>query len=67
MEYTGFKQSELKECMELMEEKVAEEPMTASRRQLNAVKKKYENTKYLEVSTNLELPNSKHVIDASSK
>ena len=67
MEYTGFKKSELIECMELMEDKVAEEPITASRRQLNAVKKKYENIKYLEVSTNLQLPNTKHVIDASSK
>lgn len=64
MEYTGFSESELTTCMERMAEKVAEEPITASRRQLNAVKKKYENNKYLEVSTNVELPNVKYVMDA---
>jgi len=64
MEYTGFSESELTTCMERMEEKVAEEPITASRCQLNAVKKKYENNKYLEVSTNVELPNVKYVMDA---
>lgn len=51
--------------MERMAEKVAEEPITASRRQLNAVKKKFENSKYLEVSVNLELPNIQYVLEAN--
>jgi hypothetical protein len=65
MEYTGFSEFELTTCMERMAEKVGEEPITASRRQLNAVKKKYENSKYLEVSTNVELPNVQYVLDAN--
>ena len=65
MEYTGFSEFELTTCMERMAEKVGEEPITASRRQLNAVKKKYENNKYLEVSTNVELPNVQYVLDAN--
>mmetsp|Transcript_22463 Transcript_22463/g.38418 ORF Transcript_22463/g.38418 Transcript_22463/m.38418 type:complete len:495 (+) Transcript_22463:47-1531(+) len=65
MEYTGFSEFELTTCMERMAEKVGEEPITASRRQLNAVKKKYENSKYLEVSTNVELPNVQYVLEAN--
>jgi hypothetical protein len=65
MEYTGFSEFELTTCMERMAEKVGEEPITASRRQLNAVRKKYENSKYLEVSTNVELPNVQYVLDAN--
>mmetsp|Transcript_8893 Transcript_8893/g.12738 ORF Transcript_8893/g.12738 Transcript_8893/m.12738 type:complete len:493 (-) Transcript_8893:259-1737(-) len=65
MEYTGFCEYELTTCMERMAEKVAEEPITASRRQLNAVKKKFENSKYLEVSVNLELPNIQYVLEAN--
>ena len=65
MEYTGFSEYELTICMELMAEKVAEEPVTASRRTLNAVKKKWENEKYLEVSTNLELPDVQYVLEAN--
>lgn len=36
--------------------KVSEEPVTASRRQLVAVKRKYDNRKYLNVSTEIGLP-----------
>eukprot|EP00574_Skeletonema_japonicum_P005166 CAMPEP_0201714922 /NCGR_PEP_ID=MMETSP0593-20130828/1182_1 /ASSEMBLY_ACC=CAM_ASM_000672 /TAXON_ID=267983 /ORGANISM="Skeletonema japonicum, Strain CCMP2506" /LENGTH=494 /DNA_ID=CAMNT_0048204237 /DNA_START=288 /DNA_END=1772 /DNA_ORIENTATION=- len=65
MEYTGFCEYELTTCMERMVEKVSEEPITASRRQLNAVKKKFESSKYLEVSVNLELPNIQYVLEAN--
>lgn len=65
MEYTGFSEFELTSCMGRMAEKVGEEPITASRRQLNAVKKKYENNKYLEVSTNVELPSLQYVLEAN--
>ena len=66
MEYTGFSEYELTTCMERMAEKVAEEPVTASRRTLNAVKKKWENEKYLEVSTKLELPDVQYVLEANN-
>lgn len=56
LEYTGFTALEVIECAEIIAKKVSEEPVTASRRQLVAVKRKYENRKYLSVSQNLRLP-----------
>lgn len=56
LEYTGFTRREIILCAEIVAHKVAEEPVTASKRQLVAVKKKYDNKKYLNVSTGLRLP-----------
>mmetsp|Transcript_13117 Transcript_13117/g.15416 ORF Transcript_13117/g.15416 Transcript_13117/m.15416 type:complete len:463 (-) Transcript_13117:296-1684(-) len=50
LEYSEFDVEELRECARLIAEKVGEEPITASRRKLGAVKKKYENRKYMHVS-----------------
>jgi len=50
LEYTGFKANELQECAKLIAVKVGEEPITASKRKLFAVKRKYENRKYMHVS-----------------
>jgi hypothetical protein len=44
------------ECARDIAKKVAEEPVTASRRELTSVKKKYDNRKYLDVSTEYDLP-----------
>jgi len=55
LEYTEFGEEELRECARLIAEKVGEEPITASRRKLGAVKKKYENRKYMHVSA-MRLP-----------
>ena len=65
MEYTGFNEYNLTKCMERMTEKVGESPITASRRQLNAVKKKFENKKYMEVATYLDLPSVDYVLKAN--
>mmetsp|Transcript_6726 Transcript_6726/g.7297 ORF Transcript_6726/g.7297 Transcript_6726/m.7297 type:complete len:478 (+) Transcript_6726:159-1592(+) len=56
IEYTGFSRFQIIDCAELVSKKVAEETVTASRRQLLAVKRKYDNKKYLNVSTQLRLP-----------
>lgn len=55
LEYTEFDVEELRECARVIAEKVGEEPITASRRRLGAVKKKYENRRYLHVSA-MRLP-----------
>jgi len=56
LEYTGFQKSEIFECSAIMSKKIAEEPVTASRRQLVAVKRKYDNRKFSHVSKAIELP-----------
>jgi len=56
LEYTGFTRREIIVCAEIIAKKVSEEPVTASKRQLVAVKRKYDNKKYLNVSTVLRLP-----------
>jgi len=63
LEYTGYTSSELIECAKEIAKKVAEEPVTASRRELIAVKKKYDNTKYLRVSTDYDLPKLPRSLD----
>ena len=56
LEYTGFTKKEICDCAEVVATKVSEEPVTASKRQLVAVKRKYDNKKYMNVSTELRLP-----------
>jgi len=56
LEYTQFDEKLLIECARDIAKKVAEEPVTASRRELTSVKKKYDNRKYLDVSTEYDLP-----------
>lgn len=62
MEYTGSNEYELTMCMELITEKADEETPDA----LKAVKKKWENEKYLQVSSKLELPNIFYVLEANA-
>jgi hypothetical protein len=53
MEYTKFDEKELWRCMTHVAQKVSGPAICASKRNLIAVKKKYENKKYLSVSTDL--------------
>ena len=55
-EYSGYTLSDVSDCARLIARKVGEEPVTASRRQLVAVKKKYATDKYRNVSENYENP-----------
>jgi hypothetical protein len=50
-EYTGFDEAEVMFCAAMVAKKVSEEPVTASRRQLIAVKRKYSLEKFLGVSS----------------
>jgi len=61
LEYTGFKSSELLDCASVIARKIGEEPVTASKRQLVAVKRKYDNKKYQFVSTSVDLPCASHI------
>ncbi|KAL7473367.1 hypothetical protein ACHAXS_013816 [Conticribra weissflogii] len=63
MEYTEFEKDELVKVMGEICDRVAEEPITASRRQLTAVKRKYSNKKYLSVATEIQLPSIHHVTE----
>lgn len=63
MEYTEFEKGELIKVMGEICDRVAEEPITASRRQLTAVKRKYSNKKYLSVATEIQLPSIHHVTE----
>jgi hypothetical protein len=56
LEYTGFDRHDLILCAERIAEKVAIEPVTASKRQLIAVKKKYNSAKFLNISEDYSLP-----------
>lgn len=56
LEYTGFETSAIKECATIICEKLDEEVMTASRRELVAVKRKYDSTKYQSISTEVVNP-----------
>jgi len=56
LEYTNFTPNEVIECAKVIAQKVGEEPVTASRRQLVAVKRKYENRRYMHVSSAVSLP-----------
>ncbi|KAL3765188.1 hypothetical protein ACHAWU_010379 [Discostella pseudostelligera] len=61
MEYTQFDEKELWKCIALVAQKVSGPSICASKRHLNAVKKKYENKKYLSVSTDLVDPDVRFV------
>jgi len=66
IDYTSFEKKELIECAECIAKHVAQEPVTASRRQLIAVKRKFDNKKYNFVSGNVDNPNPKDLIEAAS-
>lgn len=51
LEYTQFDPKELWKCMTLVAQKICGPAICASKRNLTAVKKKYENRKYLSVSS----------------
>jgi len=61
LEYTRFKRSELIECSSIIARKIGEEPVTASKRQLVAVKRKFDNKKFQHISTNVDLPSEKFI------
>jgi hypothetical protein len=54
----------LLKCAEEIARYVDEEPITASRRQLIAVKKKFENKKYGQVSSDIRNPVYQDLADA---
>lgn len=54
MEYTDFDESEIRQCIADIARKVSEEQVTMSNRQLIAVKRKYDQEKYENISC---LPN----------
>mmetsp|Transcript_15905 Transcript_15905/g.23710 ORF Transcript_15905/g.23710 Transcript_15905/m.23710 type:complete len:489 (-) Transcript_15905:227-1693(-) len=56
LEYTGFSRTVLYDCAKEIAKKVAEEPVTASNRELLAVKKKYDQRKFLFISSEYALP-----------
>jgi cyclin B len=56
LEYTGLSKNFLYDRAKEISRKIAEEPVTASNRELLAVKKKYDQRKYLFVSTEYDLP-----------
>ena len=56
LEYTQFDTEELRKCIALVAQKVSNPATRTSKMQLNAVKKKYENEKYLSVSSKLVDP-----------
>jgi len=64
LEYTDFSQGMLLKCAEEIARYVDEEPITASRRQLIAVKKKFENKKYGQVSSDIRNPVYQDLADA---
>ena len=56
LEYTGYSRYDIIDCATHIAKKVSEEPVTASNRELIAVKRKYDSKKYLHVSTSVNLP-----------
>lgn len=56
LEYTGYSRYDIIDCATHIAKKVSEEPVTASNRELIAVKRKYDSKKYLNVSTSVDLP-----------
>mmetsp|Transcript_9261 Transcript_9261/g.13132 ORF Transcript_9261/g.13132 Transcript_9261/m.13132 type:complete len:276 (+) Transcript_9261:775-1602(+) len=65
IEYTGFNENEITKCSKLIIKKLGEEPITNSRRQLVAAKRKYDNKKYQFVSTSFDLPTVKTIQSTS--
>jgi len=62
MEYTEFDEDTLIQCMTIVAEKINEPAISASRRHLNAVRKKYEHRKYLSVSSIVDPPSIQYVL-----
>jgi len=58
IEFTGFKLDAIKECAAIIAQKVGEEPVTASRRQLVSVKRKYDQRRFHHVSSIVNLPHA---------
>lgn len=56
LEYTNFDKAALLKCASEIAKHVAEEPVTASRRQLIAVKKKFDNKKFSQISMEIRNP-----------
>lgn len=67
LDYTGFDEGRLLKCAEDIAKHVAEEPITASRRQLIAVKKKFDNRKYCQVSSDVRNPVYQELANACRK
>lgn len=65
LEYTGFEIPILLEIASIIAQRVAEEPVTASRRQLVAVKRKYDARRYGHVSTSFPEPKVEHIFKGS--
>eukprot|EP00568_Trieres_chinensis_P018239 CAMPEP_0183323278 /NCGR_PEP_ID=MMETSP0160_2-20130417/73938_1 /TAXON_ID=2839 ORGANISM="Odontella Sinensis, Strain Grunow 1884" /NCGR_SAMPLE_ID=MMETSP0160_2 /ASSEMBLY_ACC=CAM_ASM_000250 /LENGTH=538 /DNA_ID=CAMNT_0025490607 /DNA_START=28 /DNA_END=1644 /DNA_ORIENTATION=- len=61
LEYTGFEEKVLLSCAKLIATKVGEDPVTASKRQLVAVKRKYGHGKFRHVSTAISQPCVKYI------
>jgi len=62
LEYTGYSMEEIMDCAAVIARKIGEEPVTASRRQLVAVKRKFDNRKYQYVSNpSIQLPSVKFI------
>lgn len=55
-DYSGYSEEDIVECAALIAKKVGEEPVTASRRQLVAVKKKYSTEKFGNIADKYDNP-----------
>jgi len=61
LDYTGFRLRDISLCAALIAKKISEEPVTASKRQLAAVKRKYESRKFLHISAAVHLPHASYI------
>jgi hypothetical protein len=64
LDYTQFPKKDILDCAKIIAGHVGQEPVTASRRQLIAVKRKFDNKKFLFVSGNIPNPEIQDVLDA---
>lgn len=62
LEYTGFQEKEILACAAQVAKKVGEEPVTASKRLLASVKRKYSSRKFLHVSVKVDVPSIESVL-----
>lgn len=56
LDFTGYTAEQLRPCCHQIANHINRSPTTASKRQLNAVKKKFASPKYLEISNELVAP-----------
>ena len=61
LDFTGFRINDIITCAVLIAQKIGESPVTASRRQLVSVKRKYDSRRYLHVSASVELPDASYI------